>query len=66
MKGSGADNSDKDKDRDVNPWKKETRNLTMQGNIIKKDKAKARQMMKAAGVDDAKIRLVLGEAAQAA
>jgi len=35
---------------EVNPWKKETWNLTMQGKILREDPAKAARMKAEAGV----------------
>lgn len=40
---------------EANPWKKDSRNLTAQGNIIKVDKDKARRMMRDAGYPQAQI-----------
>lgn len=53
--GSATGGEGKTKSSDVNPWKKETRNLTQQGAIIRDDKVKAARMMKDAGLPQADI-----------
>lgn len=50
--GTGADNSGTKKGGELgnlNPWKAETWNLTLQGDIYKKEPARARALAKAAG-----------------
>lgn len=41
---------------EVNPWKKETFNMTEQGNIFRQDRGKAERLMRAAGLSDNEIR----------
>lgn len=48
-KGSGSHGSGNGRGSEINPWVKETFNLTAQGQIIKSDKDKARRFMKSAG-----------------
>lgn len=45
---------------DVNPWAKDTMNLTRQGAVVREDPAKARRFMTAAGLNDAQISQRLG------
>ncbi|MDB5733120.1 MAG: hypothetical protein JWQ03_3015 [Variovorax sp.] len=52
--GGGAPGSDSRKG-EVNPWAKETANLTQQGQVVTADPAKARRLMKAAGKSDLEI-----------
>ncbi|PSJ60755.1 hypothetical protein C7I85_11985 [Mesorhizobium soli] len=40
---------------DVNPWAKDTANLTKQGEVVRADPGKARRMMAAAGLSEAQI-----------
>lgn len=58
--GSGAPGSGKPGSSEVNPWAKETRNLTQQGEVIRADKVKAERMMKAAGISPDQISRALG------
>lgn len=58
-RGAGAPGSDLRKG-EVNPWAKETSNLTQQGQVMSADPNKARRMMKAAGKSDAEIIQVVG------
>jgi len=48
-KGSGSHGSGNGRGSEINPWVKESFNLTEQGRIIKSDKDKARRLMKTAG-----------------
>lgn len=52
--GGGAQGSDSRKG-EVNPWAKETSNLTQQGQIVSTNPTQARRLMKAAGKSDAEI-----------
>ena len=52
--GTGATGSDSRKG-EVNPWAKETSNLTQQGQIVSTNPTQARRLMKAAGKSDAEI-----------
>jgi hypothetical protein len=55
-KPTGGDASGSDgRKTEVNPWAKDTMNLTAQGQIIRADRAKAQRFMKAAGIPDATI-----------
>lgn len=60
-KGTGAPGSDGRKG-EVNPWAKDSHNVTQQGQVISTDRNKARRMMKAAGKSDAEILQVAGAA----
>ncbi|MBK3745285.1 hypothetical protein G3A39_39570 [Paraburkholderia aspalathi] len=52
-KPKGLDTSGSDgRKADVNPWAKDTRNLTKQGDVVRADPAKARRMMSAAGIPE--------------
>ncbi len=53
--GGGADGGGGTKSAGVNPWHKDTRNLTEQNALIMANPAKARSLAKAAGVSDAEI-----------
>jgi hypothetical protein len=68
MKGSGAEPSDKENNREANPWVSDPAkgirpNLTKQGEILKTDKAKAKRLMEAAKIDPARIARTLGQQA---
>jgi len=62
-KGSGAPGSGHTGRTEVNPWAKDTLNLTEQGRVIQSDRAKAERLMKAAGKTADEISRVLGRAA---
>lgn len=47
--GSGSGGSGGSNQSNVNPWKKETWNLTLQGRLLKEDRAKASRLAAAAG-----------------
>ncbi len=47
---------------EVNPWAKDSTNLTKQGEVVHADPAKARRMMAAAGIAEAQINQRLGAA----
>jgi hypothetical protein len=54
-KGSGSHGSGNGRGSEINPWVKDSFNLTEQGRIIKSDKDKARRLMKTAGRSGAEI-----------
>jgi len=58
-KGSGGHGSGNGRGSEINPWVKETFNLTAQGQIIKSDKDKARRFMKSAGRSTHEIEVAL-------
>jgi hypothetical protein len=58
-RGSGSHGSGNGRGTEINPWTKESFNLTEQGRIVKIDKDKARRFMKAAGRTQAEIDRVL-------
>jgi len=60
--GSGAPGSSSGNGRgsEVNPWAKDTINLTQQGVIVRTDRMKARRLMAAAGIPEMKIVATLG------
>jgi hypothetical protein len=58
-KGSGAHGSGNGRGSEINPWVKESFNLTEQGRIVNADKDKARRLMKAAGKRPAEIESIL-------
>jgi hypothetical protein len=58
-RGSGSHGSGNGRGSEINPWVKESFNLTEQGRIINVDKDKARRLMKAAGRNSAEIEKVL-------
>lgn len=58
-RGSGGHGSGNGRGSEINPWVKESFNLTEQGRIVKADKEKARRFMKAAGRTQSEIDKVL-------
>jgi len=57
-KGGGGHGSGNGRGTEINPWAKDSFNLTSQGQIIKADRDKARRLMKAAGRTTAEIESV--------
>ena len=58
-KGSGSHGSGNGRGSEINPWVKESFNLTEQGRLIKSDKEKARRFMKSAGRSTHEIEIAL-------
>lgn len=58
--GGGAGGNGKGVNTEENPWAKDTRNMTKQGEILRADKAKAERLMKAAGVPQHEISRLVG------
>jgi hypothetical protein len=58
-RGSGSHGSGNGRGSEINPWVKESFNLTEQGRIVTSDKEKARRFMKAAGRTQSEIDKVM-------
>lgn len=58
-KGSGSHGSGNGRGSEINPWAKDSFNLTEQGRVINSDKEKARRFMKAAGRTQVEIDRVM-------
>ncbi len=58
-KGSGSPGSGNGRGSEINPWAKESFNLTEQGRIVNADKDKARRLMKSAGRTQPEIEKIL-------
>ena len=58
-KGAGAHGSGNGRGSEINPWAKDSFNLTEQGRVVNVDKDKARRFMKAAGKTQGEIEKIL-------
>lgn len=61
--GNSSGNGGKGGTGTTNPWGKDTKNVTRQGELISKEPEKAKRMMQEAGLPDSRISTLLGSVA---